>query len=62
MVEEILPNAMYRVRLDDGRVIRAGLTPTARHGIVRLIRGCRVAVNISSYDPGRGHITEALKP
>ena len=57
-VEEVLPKAMYRVRLDDGRTVRAGLSATSRHGIVRLIEGCRVKVRLSPHDPSRGQITQ----
>jgi translation initiation factor IF-1 len=57
---EVLPNAMYSVRLDDGRTIRAALAPTLRHAVVRLIGGARVKVELSSRDPGRGRITDQL--
>lgn len=59
-VEEVLPRAMYRVRLSSGREVRAGVSSRARHSVVRLIAGDRVAVKLSSQDPNRGQITEKL--
>ena len=32
VVEEVLPNALFSIRLDDGRKIKANLAPVARHG------------------------------
>jgi translation initiation factor IF-1 len=59
-VEEILPNALFRVRLNDGRKVKAALSPAARHAVVRLIGGARVLVEISSRDAGRGRIVKQL--
>jgi translation initiation factor IF-1 len=60
VVEEVLPKAMCRVRLHDGRLVRAGLSAASRRGIVRLIAGCQVEVKLSPYDPSRGQITRKL--
>ena len=60
MVEQILPNAMFSIRLDDGRKIKATLAPAARHGIVRLISGTRVMVELTSRDMNRGRIVKCL--
>lgn len=60
VIEEVLPNAMLRVHLDDGRTVRASISASARHSTVRLIAGCRVAVSLSSQDPGRGQVTRKL--
>ena len=60
MIEEVLPNALYRVRLDDGRMVRAGLSPGLRHRVVRLIGGAKVLVKVSKFDPGRGQIIETV--
>jgi translation initiation factor IF-1 len=53
---------MYRVRLDDGRTIRAGLGSSLRHSIVRLIAGNTVMVRLSPHDPSRGQITKKQQP
>jgi translation initiation factor IF-1 len=60
VVEQILPNAMFSIRLNDGRKIKATLAPTARHGIVRLISGARVMVELTSRDSSRGLIVKCL--
>lgn len=60
VIEEVLPNAMFRVRLDDGKTVRASSAPSARHSTVRLIAGCRVKVKLTSHDPGRAQITKKL--
>jgi translation initiation factor IF-1 len=60
IIEEVLPNGMFRVRLADGRKIRAGLASAARHAVVRLIKGCSVEVKLSAFDPNRGQITKQL--
>jgi translation initiation factor IF-1 len=60
VVVEVLPNALFSIRLDDGRKIKATLAPAARHGIVRLISGARVMVEVSSRDGNRGRIVRCL--
>ena len=51
---------MFRVRLDDGRRVRAGVSPALRHAVVRLISGTRVGVKLSELDPNRGQIIETI--
>jgi len=51
---------MYRVRLDDGRTVRAAITAQARHGIVRLIQGDKVLVRVYPTDPTRAQITKKI--
>jgi translation initiation factor IF-1 len=60
VIEEVLPKALYRVRLDDGRQIRAGLSPSLRHKVVRVIGGAKVVVKLSKFDPTRGQIIETI--
>jgi translation initiation factor IF-1 len=55
-----LPNALFRVRLKDGRAVSAGLAKSLRHAVVRMIAGEKVAVEISSRDPSRGQIVKKL--
>jgi translation initiation factor IF-1 len=60
LIEEILPNALYRVRLETGRTVNAGKAPELRHAVVRLLHGNRVLVQLSQYDPSRGKIVKKL--
>jgi len=60
VIEEVMPNALYRVRLKDGRAVSAGASTTLRHAVVRLIAGCKVLIELSRHDPHRGKILEKL--
>jgi len=51
---------MFKVRLNDGRILKAALDDKSRHGIVRLIQGDRVLVRAFEHDPNRGKIQKKL--
>jgi translation initiation factor IF-1 len=55
---EIRPKALYRIRLDDGRVITGNTSSSLRHAIVRILVGDQVLVKLSLNDPHRGQITQ----
>ncbi len=55
-VMEALPNTMFRVKLEDGRVILTTLTGRLRRGYVRVFPGDRVKVEMTQYDTNRGRI------
>ncbi|HEX5503510.1 MAG TPA: translation initiation factor IF-1 [Thermomicrobiales bacterium] len=61
-IAEPLPNAIYRVALDDGREILAHVGGRLRLNVVRLLPGDRVRVELAAYDAGRGRIVERLRP
>ncbi len=56
-VVEPLPNAMFRVELESGKVILAHISGKMRMHYIRILPGDRVTVQISRYDPSRGRIT-----
>ncbi|MDD3679730.1 MAG: translation initiation factor IF-1 [Candidatus Shapirobacteria bacterium] len=56
-VFESLPNAMFRVELDDGRKILAQLAGKMRLYHIKVIPGDRVKVEMTPYDDQRGRIT-----
>lgn len=60
-IDEVLPKSMYRVRLDDGRTVLAGVDAASRHGIVRLIQGEKVLVKLTQHDPHRARITKKAR-
>jgi len=60
VIEAVLPKRLYRVRLDNGKTIQAGLGTRMQLGVVRLIAGDRVGLDVSSFDPNRGHIRRKL--
>jgi translation initiation factor IF-1 len=56
-VAEALPNAMFRVELENGHEILATLSGKMRKFYIRVVRGDRVSVEVSPYDLERGRIT-----
>lgn len=59
-VIEPLPNALYRVELEDGHKVLAHTAGKARLQAVRILPGDRVQVELSTADPGRGRIIQRL--
>lgn len=57
VVKETLPNAMFRVELQNGVVILATVSGKIRMNYIRILPGDRVTVEISPYDLTRGRIT-----
>lgn len=57
-VIEVRPKLLYRIRLESGAVVTAGLGPTLKHQVTRLVVGDGVLVSVSERDPHRGHIVE----
>jgi translation initiation factor IF-1 len=55
-VLEALPNTMFRVKLDDGRLVLATLKGSMRKSYVRVFPGDRVQVEFTPYDQERGRI------
>jgi len=51
---------MYRVRLGDGRTVRAGIDAACRGTLVKVISGDRVELRIAARDPSRGQIVRKL--
>ncbi len=56
-VTEALPNAMFRVRGDNGIIVLATLSGRMRRHYVRVLLGDRVTVEVTPYEPTRGRIT-----
>lgn len=56
-VIEPLPNAMFRVKLDNGHVVLAHISGKMRKYYIRILPGDRVTVELSPYDLSRGRIT-----
>ena len=60
-VTETLPNAMFRVKLDNGHVILAHISGKMRMHLIRILPGDKVTVEMSPYDLTRGRITYRFK-
>lgn len=56
-VIEPLPNAMFRVELENGHKVLAHISGKMRMHFIRILPGDRVTVELSPYDLSRGRIT-----
>jgi translation initiation factor IF-1 len=59
-IVEALPNAMFRVELDNGHVLLAHISGKMRMNYIKIGVGDRVRVEVSPYDLNRGRITYRL--
>jgi translation initiation factor IF-1 len=60
-VIETLPNAMFRVKLDNGHRVLAHISGKMRMHFIKILPGDRVKVELSPYDFNRGRITYRSK-
>ncbi|MGN0034966.1 MAG: translation initiation factor IF-1 [Coriobacteriales bacterium] len=60
-VVEPLPNAMFRVELENGHVVLAHISGKMRMHYIRILPGDHVTVELSPYDLTRGRITYRYK-
>jgi len=56
-VLDTLPNAMFKVRLENGHEVLGTLAGKMRMHYIRIVPGDRVTIEISPYDLTRGRIT-----
>lgn len=61
VVEEALPNATFRVKLEDGSLILAHLSGKMRLNFIKVLPGDKVTVELSPYDLSKGRITHRKK-
>jgi len=61
VVVEALPNAMFRVELDNGHKVLAHISGKMRMHYIKILPGDRVTLEISPYDWSRGRITYRYK-
>lgn len=57
IILEALPNAMFRVELDNGHKVLAHISGRMRMHYIKILPGDKVKVEISPYDLNRGRIT-----
>jgi translation initiation factor IF-1 len=60
-VLEPLPNAMFKVELDNGHVVLAHISGKMRMHFIKILPGDRVTLELSPYDLSRGRITYRYK-
>ena len=61
VIVKALPNAQFRVNLEDGREILAHLSGKMRLYRIRVMPGDNVKVEMTSYDDTKGRITYRVK-
>ena len=61
VVQESLPNAMFRVALDNGHKIIAHISGKMRMHYIKILPGDKVTAELSPYDLSRGRITYRVK-
>jgi len=60
-VAELLPNAMFRVELENKHKVLAHISGKMRKNFIRILPGDRVLVELSPYDLSRGRIVYRYK-
>lgn len=60
-VVETLPNAMFRVELENGHIVLAHVSGKMRMNFIRILPGDKVKLELSPYDLTRGRITFRVK-
>ena len=56
-IKESLPNAMFRVELENGHLVLAHISGKIRKNFIKILPGDRVKVELTPYDLNRGRIT-----
>mgnify|MGYP001577649664 CR=1 FL=1 len=60
-VKETLPNAMFKVELDNGHIVLAHISGKMRMNFIKILPGDKVTLELSPYDLSRGRITYRYK-
>jgi translation initiation factor IF-1 len=61
VITETLPNAMFKVKLDNGHEILAHISGKMRMNYIKILVGDKVTVELSPYDLTKGRITYRYK-
>ncbi|MGA2668800.1 MAG: translation initiation factor IF-1 [Ignavibacteria bacterium] len=61
IIIDTLPNAAFKVRLENGHEIIAHISGKMRMNFIKILEGDKVAVELSPYDLTRGRITYRYK-
>jgi len=61
VVKEALPNALFRVELENGHMVMAHISGKIRMNFIRILPGDKVKMELSPYDLTRGRITYRAK-
>lgn len=61
VITDTLPNAMFRVKLDNGHEILAVISGKMRMNYIKILVGDKVTIEMSPYDLTKGRITYRYK-
>ena len=61
IVSDALPNAMFKVKLENGHQILAHISGKLRQNYIKILPGDKVTLELSPYDLTRGRITWRAK-
>lgn len=61
VIKEALPNAKFRVELENGHIVEAHISGKIRVHYIKILPGDRVKLELSPYDMNRGRITYRMK-
>jgi translation initiation factor IF-1 len=61
VITETLPNAMFRVKLDNGHELTSVISGKMRMNYIKILVGDRVTVEMSPYDLSKGRIIYRYK-
>jgi translation initiation factor IF-1 len=61
VVREALPNAMFRVELENGHRVLAHISGKMRKNYIRILPGDQILIELSPYDLNRGRIVYRFK-
>jgi len=61
IVIETLPNAMFKVELENGQIVLAYVSGKMRMHFIKILPGDKVTVELSPYDLSKGRITYRFK-
>ena len=57
IVKEVLPNTLFRVEIEGGRIVLCHLSGKMRINFIKIMPGDKVRVEMTPYDKDRGRIT-----
>ena len=57
IIKEALPNAMFRVELENSHIVLAHISGKIRKHFIRILPGDKVKLELSPYDLSKGRIT-----
>lgn len=61
VISDTLPNAMFKVKLENGHEILAHISGKMRMNFIKILVGDKVTVELSPYDLSKGRITYRYK-